>query len=100
MSGKQEKPTLKSVRLRHPLTVNPIPGAAACNWEGTHNSELLPEKERLLTPYLAPQLLRPAPQRQDPKISSFESQWCLHPQDLQGYRELRKVLFFKLMCSC
>ena len=43
MSGKQEKPTLKSVRLRHPLTVNPIPGAAACNWEGTHNSELLPE---------------------------------------------------------
>ena len=46
MSGKQEKPTLKSVRLRHRLMVNPIPSVAACNWEGTHNSELLPEKER------------------------------------------------------
>ena len=61
MSGKQEKPTPKSVSLRHHLTVYPVPSAAACNWEGTHNLELLPEKERTCTPYLAPQLLRPAP---------------------------------------
>ena len=47
------------------------------NKEGTHNSKLLPEEQRILTSYLVSQILRPAPKKQAPK--SFESQQAFHP---------------------
>lgn len=55
------------------LTINLIPDMATHNQEGTHNAELFPKMWRLWTPYLAPQLLRPAPERWAFKTSSFES---------------------------
>lgn len=79
MSGKPEKPTPTPVRPRHHLTVNPVPSAAACNWEGTHDSELLPEKERTCTPYLAPQLFRPHLKDRTPKCLALKVNGaCIH----------------------
>ena len=63
------------------------------NWERTRNSELLPEEQKVWTLYLAPQFLRPAPERQAPKTSCFESRWGFGPWDLQSYRELRNSLW-------
>lgn len=54
------------------------------------NSKLSASKElRVWTLYLMTQLLRLPPEEQDPKTSSFESQWGLHSRDPQGYSKLR-----------
>ena len=54
------------------LTINPTPHVVIHNQEGTHNPELLHQKQRAWSLHLALQLLRSAPDVHDPKTSSFE----------------------------
>ena len=62
----------------------------------THKFELLHEEWWIWTPHLAPQLLRPAPERWAPKTSSFESQQGLHSW---GARD-RVIINWALFLEC
>lgn len=54
-------------RLRHIHTINPIPGRAPYNQQGTLNSQSLPEEWRVWTTQPVPQLLRLPPRQRLPK---------------------------------
>ena len=54
------------------LAINPTPHVVIHSQEGTYNPELLDQKPRAWSLHLALQLLRSAPDIQDPKTSSFE----------------------------
>lgn len=103
-SGKKTKPTewllyigqmrinphwSREEMLRHSLTINPPP-----NW-GRELQELTAPsfslRSGVWTPPLAPQFLKPAPERQAPKTSDFESQWGLCPQNPHIYSKLRNM---------
>ena len=60
---------------------------AAYDQEQNHNSQLLPEEQRVWD--LAPQLLRLPPEGQAPKTCSSENQWSLRPWDPQDYSKKR-----------
>ena len=71
--------------------LNPTPGMASQNWEGTQSPELIPEEQRVYTPHWAPQVLRPAPGIRAPRTSAFENQWGAWPWDPWGCSELRNI---------
>ena len=55
MSAKRGEPNGGQESLRHNnLILNPIPSAVTYNLEGAQNPELLPEKQSIYTPNLAP----------------------------------------------
>ena len=54
-------------RLRHIHTINPIPGRAPYNQQGTRNSQLLPEEWKVWTTHQVPQLLRLPPEAETPQ---------------------------------
>lgn len=83
--------------MRYNITINPTPGTTTHKWVQMQKPKCLPEKQRVWTPHQSPQLLRPAPERQALKTSSFENQQGLCPQDPQGYSKWRKVLK-RLIC--
>ena len=66
----------------------PHPQHSTHSWKQTGTPELLPVGQRLWTPHLTPHILRPIPERQASKVSSFDSLWILFPQDPQGYSYL------------
>lgn len=66
------------------LTINPIPSVVAYNQEGTHNSWLLHQEERVYTQLPASHLLRFPTEGQVPKMPNSERQrgfYSWYPQD-------------------
>ena len=66
----------------------PHPQHDTHNQKQTGTPELIPGEQRLWPPHLTSHILRPTSERQASKVSTFDSQWNLFPQDPQGYSYL------------
>ena len=88
----EEIPTLEQIGKAETQAINPTPSTAPHKWEGTSNTQLLPEEQKIWKTYLVPQFLRLSPERWASKTPSSESQWGLQSWVPQDYGKQRTSL--------